>query len=304
MTNTVNTLDFLFSLLYPPLRELFPFEQNSSNREAVREALHRILKAIHHTHHYQHIALCEFNTALYHMDWGEIRQAHGYFHKARFHGSLANNDPFVCLAYFAESCAHDYLYESSSALAVFHKARTNLSNFKGLLRTHRQARRLSFFTNSLEQQMDIWRRFLDEAIRTQALATRPAIPGQLVTDGQRLFRWFEVDHATGSLLRGFQAGDWVLAETYQQGDGSWNYDDLYIIGRNNHLGVIRLQPYPIESVGPRWYLGQVKEWIRERETGAVAFRPVEPVPPAEMPSQNIERIVITHFQERGMIDLV
>ena len=304
MTSTANTLDFLFSLLYPPLRELYPFQPKNENREVVRQTLNRILGAVQRSHNYQHIALCEFNSGLYHMEWGEIRQAQAYFHKARFHGSLVHNDPFVCLAYFAESCAHDHIYDIASTLTVYHKAKTSLSNFKGFLRTHHQARRLSYFTHSLEQQMGIWYQFWDDAIRSQALMTRPTTPGQLVTDGQRLFNWFEVDHAAGSLLRGFQSGDWVLAETHQQGDGSWKYDNLYIIGRNDHIGIIRLRPYPLESTSPRWYLGQIKEWKRDHYSKAVAFCPVEPLPPAEMPSQNIERVVITHFQERGMIDLV
>lgn len=302
MTSTTNTLDFLFSLLYPPLRELFPFQPNNENREIVRQTLNRILDAIQRTHNYQHIALCEFNSGLYHMEWGEVRRAQAYFHKARFHGGLAQNDPFVCLAYFAESCAHDHIYETASALAICHKAKTNLINFKGLLRTHRQARRLNYFTNSLEQQMEIWHQFLDNVLRTQPAPARPTTPGQLVTDGVHLFRWFEVDRATGTLLRGFQSGDWVLAQTYQHEDGSWGYDDLYIIGHHKQMGVIRLQPYPLETTG-NWYLGQIKEWIRDRHTGAVAIRPLEPIPAAEIPSQSIERIVITHFQEQGMIDL-
>ena len=196
MTSPANTLHFLLSLLYPPFRELHPFEQETPNPEIVRATLQQVQHALRHSRDYYRMALCEFNSGLYHLHWQENQQAHHYFHKARFHAALANNDPFVCLAYFAEGCAHGQ-HEMASALAVYRKAQTSLHNFKGLLPTRRHGYRLSGVTRGLEQQMENWRRGLDERLRT--LERQPAYSGQLVTDGEKLYRWFEVNSATGTL---------------------------------------------------------------------------------------------------------
>lgn len=302
MTITASTLNFLLTLLYPPLQELYPFtaSQPETNPEHMRQVLQQLLRALRSSHDYQRMALCEFNTGLYHLEWGERYQAHGYFHKARFHAGLANNDPFVCLAYFAESCAH-HMYETAPALAVYQKARTSLYNFKGLLRT-RQTYRLQIFTQRLEQQLEAWRRMLDEALR--ALDRRPAYAGQVVTDGERLYQWFEVNQSLGKFLRGFRHGDWVLAEMNQPEDGVMRWGEILVIGRKSQLGVIRVQPYPVETVNQPWYMGQVKEWIRDPFTQEVAFRPLEPDEGVAMRPRDIEGIVITHYQERGLIDLV
>ncbi len=297
MTITARTLNFLLTLLNPPLRELYPFEppQPETNPEHVRQGLQQLLRALRSSHDYHRMAMCEFNTGLYHLEWGERHQAHGFFHKARFHAALANNDPFVCLAYFAESCAHN-LYDTAPAFAIYHKAHTSLHNFKGLLRT-RQTYRLMVFTERLEQQLERWRRILEEET-----LRRPTESGQLVTDDERVYQWFEVNQSLGRLLRGFQRGDWVLAEMNQSEDGVMSWGEVLVIGRKSQLGMIRLQPYPPVTPQQPWYMGQIKEW--RREFNGITFHPWEPDEEVEMRPRDIEGIVITHYQERGLIDLV
>jgi len=303
VTNTANTLHFLLSLLYPPFREIHPFKQDIPNRESVRETLQQVQDALRHSRDYYRMALCEFNAGLYHLHWNENQRAHHFFHKARFHGALANDDPFVCLAYFAEGCAHSQ-YEMNSALAVYRKAQASLHTFKDLLPTRRHGYRLTVFARGLEQQMDSWRQMLDERLR--ALEHRPDYRGQLVTDDERVYRWFEVNSATGALLKGFESGDWVLAEMNQQEDGSWHWRELLIISRNNRIGTIRLQPYPEETPNQPYYLGLIKEWKRDPYTNEIAFRPLKSVESDDgmMRPREIEGVVITHYREQGLIDLV
>jgi hypothetical protein len=290
-------LNDLLTLLNPPLRGVFPFQlpDQNTNPQDVRQGLQKLVQALRTGRDYQRMAVCEFNTGLYHLEWNERHQAHGYFHKARFHASLANDDPFVCLAYFAESCAHN-LSDTAPAYSVYRKAHTSLRNFKGLLRTN-QTRRLVVFTLRLEQQLERWRRILEEET-----LRRPTESGQLVTDDEHVYQWFEVNQSLGRLLRGFQRGDWVLAEMNQSEDGVMSWGEVLVIGRKSQLGVIRLQPYPPVTPQQPWYMGQIKEW--RRELNGITFHPWEPDEEVAMRPRDIEGIVITHYQERGLIDLV
>ena len=102
-------------------------------------------------------------------------------------------------------------------------------------------------------------------------------------------------------------GDWVMAEMNQQENGLWQWRELLIIGRNNRIGTIRLQPYPEEAPNQRYYLGLIKEWIRDPYTNDIAFRPLESNETEEgamMRPREIEGVVITHYHEQGLIDLV
>ncbi|MCL4871806.1 MAG: hypothetical protein KJ063_22840 [Anaerolineae bacterium] len=297
MTHISKNLHFLFTLLYPPLEELSPFNlETDKDRGTIRQILTRLQNDLRFSRDYQRIAFTEFNSGLYHLAWEESELAHYFFHKARFHGSLAQNDPFVCLAYFAEGCAYDFTFNAAAAFAVYQKAKTSLHQFRGLLRT-RQTRRLDVFAKRLENQLEAWRK----AMITQAQQAAAA-PMEFLTDGERLYRWFEIKSVRGDKLRGFAPGDWVLAEPSQDEDGAWRYRELLIVGRTNKIGTISVQPYPLDRPEQSYYLGCIRDWVRDSE--GIHLSPCRQDVGLTMRPQDLEGIVITHYQEQVLIDLM
>jgi tetratricopeptide (TPR) repeat protein len=189
--DVLKLLDHLYLQPRPDILTLPIYEkryQAATQHRAVAYILEQSRHLINASRDYKQIGLCCFHAGLIYRRWGHHLNAAHFFNDARLYWSLANEQPYICLAWFAQAAAQHEGLQLETALINYEKAQRHLPRLEQLIRlqtTGQHRLQISAFSVKISRLLaDVYQQLRRELWQMNiAFATPPPVTTIINADG-------------------------------------------------------------------------------------------------------------------------